>query len=202
MELAEVLAVDFKAGLIPKFREDWRLEDPMEAVLSTCSTLLCLVSHKDSQVIQFSRFSVKEFLSSTRFAEKSNTMSRRYHISTTPAHTLVTQACLGALLHLDSNVTEDEVKKFPLAVYAAEHWFEHARFEGVSENAEEAMKELFDASKPHLAVWVWIHDPLTPLKPNFVHMPLATPLHYAAMCDSLWSSFWFPRAHMMWIPVP
>jgi hypothetical protein len=35
-ELAELLAFDFKVGQIPKYREDWRLEDPVEAVLSTC----------------------------------------------------------------------------------------------------------------------------------------------------------------------
>ena len=43
-ELAEVLAFDFKAGQIPTFHEDWRLEDPVEAVLSTCSTLLSLAN--------------------------------------------------------------------------------------------------------------------------------------------------------------
>ena len=32
------------------------------------------------------------------------------------------------------------------------HWFEHARFEGVYQNAFEGMNELFDLKKPHLAV--------------------------------------------------
>jgi hypothetical protein len=41
-ELADLLAFDFEAGSIPKFYEDWRLEDPADAVLSTCSTLLPL----------------------------------------------------------------------------------------------------------------------------------------------------------------
>jgi len=43
-ELAEVLAFDFEAGPIPKFHEDWRVEDPLEAVLSTCPTLLSLIT--------------------------------------------------------------------------------------------------------------------------------------------------------------
>ena len=133
-ELAEFLAFDFGAGQIPKFREDWRLEDPEEAVLSTCSTLLSVVTLEDAQVIQFSHFSVKEFLTSSRFAEKYDTISQRYHISMTPAHTLVAQACLGVLLHLDANITGDILQKFPLASYAAEHWFEHARFGGVSQD--------------------------------------------------------------------
>jgi hypothetical protein len=133
-ELAEFLAFDFNAGPVPKYREDWRLEDPVEAVLLTCSTLLSLVNVDGSQVIQFSHFSVKEFLTSSRFAEKGDTLSRHYHISMTPAHILVAQVCLGILLYLNGNITRDDLDKFPLAQYAVEHWFEHARFEDVSQN--------------------------------------------------------------------
>jgi cytohesin len=185
-ELAEFLAFDFNVGTIPKLREIWRLEDPVEAVLSTCSTLLSLVNVGESQVIQFSHFSVKEFLTSFRFAEKNDAISRRYHISMTPAHTLVAQACLGMLLHLDESITNDGLKKFPLAEYAAEHWVEHAHFEGVSENAETGMKQLFEPTKPHLAVWVWIHEPGWGWRDyRSTERPLAldrTPLHYAASC--------------------
>ncbi len=70
---------------------------------------------------------------STRFADKHDVISQRYHVSMTPARTLVTQACLGILLHLDENVTRDSLAKFPLAEYAAQHWVEHARIEGVWE---------------------------------------------------------------------
>jgi hypothetical protein len=115
-ELAEILAFDFKTGPIPIYREDWQLEDPVEAVLSTCSTLLALVNVDDSPVIQFSHFSVKEFLTSSRFAEKGDIISCRYHISPVPAHTLVAQACLGILLHLDKNVTRESLRQFPLTI--------------------------------------------------------------------------------------
>jgi len=186
-ELAEFLTFDFNAGQIPKYRKDWRLEDPVDAVLSTCSTLLSLVSAGDSQVIQFSHFSVKEFLTSARFAEKHNVISSRYHVSMTPAHALVAKACLGILLHLDKDITRDTLPKFPLAEYAAEHWFEHARFEGVSENAEEGMSQMFDRRKPHLVVWLWIYDPTIPSwsrkeSTNSRWPPLGTPLHYAGFC--------------------
>jgi len=153
-ELAELLAFDFKAGQIPKFREDWRLEDPIEVVLSTCSTLLSLVHIDDSPVIQFSHSLVKEFLTSSRFAEKRDTISHHYHISIIPANTLVAQVCLDILLHLDESITQDSLSKFLLAEYAAMHWFEHAHSEGVSQHAKEGMGQLFDPSKPHLAVWV------------------------------------------------
>src|SRR6266567_5015767 len=142
-ELADLLAFDFKAGSIPKFYEDCRLENPADAVLSTCSTLLAIVNDRGSPVIQFSHFSVKEFLTSTRLAEATDNISRRYHVSMTPAHTLVAQACLGILLHLDKDVTRDSLEDFPLAEYSAEHWADHARFEDVSRNVEDGMKQLF-----------------------------------------------------------
>ncbi len=61
--------IDSEAGSIPEFYEDCRLEDPVDAVLSTCSTLLAIVDDQGSLVIQFSHFSVKKFLTSTRLAE-------------------------------------------------------------------------------------------------------------------------------------
>ena len=184
-ELAEMLAYDFKAGQIPKFHEGWRIEDPVDAVLSTCSSLLAIVDggYPFGKVIQFSHFSVKEFLISTRLAEATDNIPRRYHISMTPAHTLVAQACLGILLHLDKDVvTRDSLKKWPLAEYAAEHWAGHALFEGVSQNVEDGVKQLFDPRKPHLAVSVWIRNPWTRNRRAERPLPpLGTHLHYAAI---------------------
>ena len=99
-ELADLLAFDFEAGSIPIFHKDWRLEDPAGAILSTCSTLLAIVDNRGSPVIQFSHFSVKEFLTSTRLAKATDVISRRYHVSMTPAHTLVAQACLGTFCYI------------------------------------------------------------------------------------------------------
>ena len=182
-ELADILAFDFSAGPIPKFRRDSRLTDPVEAVLSTCPTLVCLVNIESAQVVQFVHFSVKEFLTSTRFSKKRDTISRRYHIPMTAAHTVITRACLGMLLDLDESVTRESLTEFPLAEYAAEHWFEHARVNTVSKRASEGIKQLFDETKPHFAIWLWICDPYArgeqPEKPP---RPYGTPLHYAALC--------------------
>ena len=186
-ELAEFLAFDFHAGQIPTFHEDWCLGDPVEAVLSTCSTLLSLVNVGNSQVIQFSHFSVKKFLTSTRLSEKPDTISGRYHVTMIPAHTLVAQACLGILLHLDKNITKATLPRYPLAEYAAEHWFEHARYEAVSQHLEKGLEQLFDRKKPHLAAWLWICDPTVPpwerdMLVEAPRTPHGTPLHYAAFC--------------------
>jgi len=111
-ELAQFLGFDFTTGSIPKFQQDWLLEDPIYAVLSTTSSLLAIVDIGDSQVIQFSHFSVKEFLTSSRLAEASDIVVQRYHISLPGAHTLAAQACLGILLHLDKKMTAVDRRKF------------------------------------------------------------------------------------------
>jgi len=138
-----------------------------------------------SPIIQFTHFSVKEYLMSKRLAESKDTISR-FHVSMGPAHTIVAQACLGVLLHIDETITEDDLEKFPLAEYAAMHWVGHARFSDVSRNIEDGMKCLFDPDNRHLAVWVWIYDPESPaLRHERSQRPSearATPLHYAAFC--------------------
>jgi len=184
-ELAEVLAVDFDAALqggIPKLKPNWRWADRHQAVLSTCSSLIAIVDDGDSQVVQFSHFSVKEFLISDRLARSSGDVSR-YHILLEPAHTILVQACLGVLFHLDDDVNEDNAKDVPLAMYAATRWLDHARFENVSSRIQVAMEHLFDADKPHLETWLQVHDIddkawFTP-DPSILR---AQPLYYAAMC--------------------
>ena len=117
-ELAEVLAFDFTTEGIPKLNPSWRWEDQEEAVMSACSSLVIVVKDGDSRIVQFSHFSVKEYLTSERLAESSQDVSR-YHILLEPAHTVLAQACLGVLLRLDDRVDRDSIKNFPLARYAA-----------------------------------------------------------------------------------
>ena len=185
-ELAEFLAFDFEAGSTPTLLADWRPEDPTHTVLSICSSLLSVVNPDGgSPVIQFAHFSVKEYLTSARLIKAKDTISR-FYVSMTAAHTIVAQACLGVLLHLDESITKDSLEEFPLAEYAAEHWVGHARFENVSSNVQDGVQRLFDPHKSHLSVWVWVYDPaerLRPLeRPKSPAQTNATPLHYAASC--------------------
>ncbi|KAI0300207.1 hypothetical protein BC826DRAFT_931747, partial [Russula brevipes] len=144
-ELAEVLAVDFSTaqrGGIPRSNPDWRWTDQHQAVLSTCSSLIAIVNDGGSQVVQFSHFSVKEFLTSDRLASSSMDVSR-YHILLSPANTILAQACLCVLLRLDEDVTEDNASNVPLAEYAAQHWVDHAQFEDVSSRIQKVMEYFF-----------------------------------------------------------
>jgi hypothetical protein len=155
-ELAEVLAFDFSAEGVPKLNPGWRWEDQEEAVMSACSSLVVIVKGGDSRIVQFSHFSVKEFLTSDRLGRSSNEEISCYHVPLEPAHTILAQACVGVLLKLDDNVDHDKIKLFPLAKYAAEYWATHARFEGVSSSIRDGIECLFDADKPHFVAWVWI----------------------------------------------
>jgi len=186
-ELAEVLAVDFDAanrGGIPKLNPHWRWADQHHAVLSTCSSLIAIVDNGDSQVVQFSHFSVKEFLTSDRLARSNGDLSR-YHILLQPAHTILVQACLSTLLRLDDGVNWDNSDDIPLARYAALYWVDHAQVEGIPPCIRAAMEDLFDMGKSHFAAWLRVHniDDEHWIQFSFRSpLPDAQPLYYAALC--------------------
>ncbi|KAH9029584.1 ankyrin repeat-containing domain protein [Lactarius pseudohatsudake] len=182
-ELAELLAFDFQgssSGGIPKLKDDWRWDDQEEAVLSTCSSLITIVPSSGSQVVQFSHFSVKEYLTSPRLAQSNGDISR-FHIDLEAAHTILAQACLGTLLRLDEHA---DAKGFPLVEYAARYWVDHARFEKVSLRVQDGMDDLFDSSKPHFAAWLRVRnmDEGWRLFSHDVPRGVGSPLYYAAFC--------------------
>ena len=188
-ELAEVLAVDFDdAEGIPKLKPSWRWEDQEQALLTSCSSLITIVRTGDSRVVQFSHFSVKEFLTSPRLPASSQDVSH-YHVVLGPAHTILAQACLSILLRQDDFVEDGGVEKgSPLAGYAAEHWVRHAQFEDVASRIK-GMEYIFNADKPYFAAWRSLHDIDTD-PPDSVFYQFTsfsksgedTPLYYAALC--------------------
>jgi hypothetical protein len=182
-ELAEVLAFDFNVEGIPKLNVGWRWEDQEEAVMSACSSLVMIVEDGGSRVVQFSHFSVKEFLTANRLVEPIKDVSC-YHIRLEAAHTILAQACLGALLRLDDSIDRDKIEDFPLARYAAQYWATHARVENVSSRIKNGMECLFDADGPQFATWLWIYNEehwngrtMSTMRPE---KPDAVPLYYAA----------------------
>src|SRR6266702_7267675 len=183
-ELAELLAFDFDVakGGMPQLNSDWRWEDHEEAVLSTCSSLITVVpdyEDYESPVVQFSHFSVKEFLMSDRLASSTGDISH-YHISLEDAHTVLAQASLGVLLR-DPDV-KHAADSAPLARYAAEHWVTHAQVENVASRDRDGMEYLFDPDKLYFEAWVTLHN----VDPYFRNLPDsepgARPLYYAALC--------------------
>jgi ankyrin repeat protein len=162
---------------------NWRWEDEEQGLLIACSSLIAVVEAGDSRVVQFSHFSVKEYLTSTRLAASD------YHIDLAPANTTLAEACVGVLLHL-RNVWPPEYH--PLARYAARHWTTHTQIGGVSSRLQKAMEYLFGPENPPFREWCRLYDIDT--KPpglarlgHFFHRiteyPRATaPLYYASLC--------------------
>jgi ankyrin repeat protein len=204
-ELAEVFAFDFdNAEGIPRLNPGWRWEDQEQALLFACSSLIVIVEGDDvkasdsdsdasveagdSRFVQFSHFSVKEFLTSSRLATTSGEVSN-YHIDLEPAHTILAQACVGVLLQIQDNVEGHTPEDHPLARYAAGHWITHAQFGEVSSRLQKGMEYLFDPGKPHFRVWLTIYDIDIPTHVDATfhsfaphHKSAATPLYYAALC--------------------
>jgi hypothetical protein len=184
-ELAEVLAVDFsdEEGMA-KLNPNWRWEEQEQALLTSCSSLIAIVESDGSRVVQFSHFSVKEYLTSIRLATSS------FHIQLEPAHIVLAQACMSVLLRSDDRVEESGVRNSsPLAKYAAEHWATHVHDGEVPSCLRKAMEYLFNLDKPYFAAWLQLHDMDTPApdESTFYHFTSSTksgptPLYYAALC--------------------
>jgi hypothetical protein len=194
-ELAEVLAVDFDdAGGVPRLNASWRWEDQEQALLSSCSSLISIVdddNHRDHDLwaVQFSHFSVKEFLTSPRLAAPNRDVSY-YHIDLEPAHTIMAQACLAILLRSDDRFERtSDGNTSPFSGYAAKYWITHGQFKDVSSKLRQAMEYLFDQDRPYFAAWLELHDMDRHPKPNStfyrftrISKSPAGPLYYAALC--------------------
>ncbi|KAH9985038.1 hypothetical protein BJV74DRAFT_988733 [Russula compacta] len=188
-ELAEIFAIEFDADASPNLMEGWRPQHAEEAVLSACSTLIAVVEDNISKIVQFSHFSVKEFLISDRLRTSSVGNIRYYHILLDAAHTILARACVAVLLQLDEKVDKNRLRSFPLVFYAAQNWVDHARFEDVASRILDPIECLLDPSKPYLAAWTWIYDvdrgrsrgSIDDL-PEHPPRPEVTALYYAVLC--------------------
>jgi hypothetical protein len=187
-ELGEVLAVELEeVGGIPRLNTDWRWEDQEQAVLSACSSLISVVDFSGHHIVQFSHFSVKEYLTSDRLATSSRDVSQ-YHIHLEPAHATLAQACLAILFDLDEQVDGFSIGQIPLAEYSAEYWINHAQFGNVPIRIQDGIEHLFDPEKRHLRLWIRVHDvdkdywPMISRVPPLLVDPPAAALYYAALC--------------------
>ena len=173
-ELAELFAIRPNKETIPTFDASLRPENPEVFVLSACSTLVAVVNDNGQKVVQFSHFSVREYLTSDRIV--TSKYVSRFHIPLQPAHALLATACLCILLQ---RVDMENIRNSPLALYAAQYWVDHAQSASgdVSSNndIQQGMERLFK-SKSHFAAWLRLYNI------DNSSEPYAGPLYYAALC--------------------
>ena len=182
-ELMEILTFDLDAteGEVSTLdAHTMRLEDKEQELLSACPSLISIVGSCDSRVVQFSHFSVKEFLTSDRLAASNEDISR-YHILLDAAHMTLARESLVSLLRLDDRVVGWNAESIPLAKYAAKYWVSHAQVESVSSRVMGTMKTLFDSDKPHFTIWIQIYNIDVPTN-RFPPWNDGDPLYYSAFC--------------------
>ena len=204
-ELAEIFAIEFGPNEVTNLVEGWRPENPEEAVLSACSSLITIIDDEGSKIVQFSHFSVKEYLTSDRLQTSDIGHLCDYYIPLDPAHVLLARACVAVLLQLDEKVDRERVETFPLAKYASEHWLDHAKFENVQSEIQDALKDLFNPKRPHLRACIWVHN----VELKYTYDPegssysaakqppplKATPLYYAVFCGFSELAKWLVTTH-------
>jgi hypothetical protein len=185
-ELAQIFTIKFDTDAGYNMVENWRPENPEEQVLSACSTLVSVIDDENSKYVQFSHFSVKEFLISDRFRTSDIGNDFHYYVSLNDAHATLARACLTVLLQLGETIDKTHLVTFPLAFYAAQHWVNHAKFGDVALRIQDAMEQLFEPKEPYFRAWIWIRDVEGRGKPVINRLtecpsqPEETPLYYAA----------------------
>jgi len=184
-ELAEIFAIEFGPNNVPKLVPSWRPVNSEEAILSTCSTFITITGDEGSKFVQFSHFSVKEYLTSDRLQTSTIGNIGQYYITLEPAHAILAQACVSLLLQLDENEDEGRFRALPLASYATTNWLRHAQFGDVSSRIQGSLAYLFDPRRPHFTsriLWRDVKDSF-PVRPTCFDEPdSVTPLFFVAVC--------------------
>jgi ankyrin repeat protein len=178
-ELAEIftIEVDTNSIRIPEINVRWRPKDAEDAVLSACCSLVAVVQLREERNVQFSHFSVRQFLTSDRISNLKDVSY--FHVLLEPAHTFLARACLSLLLEPNETGTTHDS---PLHSYAAKHWVDHAQFGNVSSIIQEGMERLFDRDEPHFTAWITAYNLDLPREPSQLHVAIPSPLYYAALC--------------------
>ncbi len=163
-EIAEVVAINVEED--PRFDPDKRLLDPRD-ILRICFSLISLedqkLSHWDNEdntvIVRLAHFSVKEYLFSERILQGK---AKRYRIEDISANQLISYDCIAYLLQLDNLIllNNQVLTRFPLAIYAAQYWTQHARVvERYSGFDPYLATELFLSKGFGLLNWIRLSDP-------------------------------------------
>ena len=192
-EIVEVLAVDVEEN--PRFDTERRFPEPRD-ILTICSSLVTVSaettegfhSKTAKMEVRLAHFSVKEYLVSERIRRrKPNGIAKRYSIREIPCHTSIAEICVAYLLQFDTanSLTRQTTEEFPLALYAAEYWTEHARVAREDAKAmHQLIMELCLSKRKTYVNWVRLCDPDYPQRvPNITRSweTVASPLYYASL---------------------
>lgn len=164
-ELSEMVAIKPEVSI---FLEIDRLFDPTD-LLSVCSSLVTI---SGASWVQFSHYSVREFLTLERICKGP---ARYFAIQEAEAHLAIAQRCLTYLLSFDQSVIPGNpqsrlssslsssggalVMEYPLLKYAAIEWHSHARILPLEHQAriKPMVLQLLDPEKAAFRHWLYIY---------------------------------------------
>jgi hypothetical protein len=142
-EVVDVIAVEINDD--PRFDLDRRLPDPRD-ILTICSSLVATTVETIKQpsgtiagdYVRLAHFSVKEYLVSKRIQDGP---AAQFSIQEIPASASIAAICVAYLLQFDKpdSLTDQTVKKFPLARYAARFWTQHAQIAGENQDTMQSL---------------------------------------------------------------
>ena len=153
-EIAEVLTVDMESDPLVDFER--RLEDPQD-LLELCSGLLSINSKdwEGKETLQFSHFSVREFLESPRL---DNGPARKFAVDEMRANTLIAESCIAYNMNLESlqvNMPRSIIReKYPLSQYALRKWHKHAQKARENGRIIPLIERFFRSQNSELPFWI------------------------------------------------
>jgi len=191
-EIAEVITVNTEHN--PRFDPDPR------DILTICSSLVTTtvgdsydeIENSDDEMtgeqVRLAHFSVKEYLVSERIQVGS---ASRYSLRKIHANVSIAETCLAYLLQFDhpNSLILQSFEEFPLAIYAAKYWTQHAQYAGADMNAVHLLSmELFLQKKDAYLNWIRLFDPDRPWREPDISMSVEnnwesvpSPLYYASL---------------------
>ena len=138
--------------------------------------------------IRLAHFSVEEYLVSNRIRQGP---AFAYSLKEVVSNESIAEDCLVYLLHLikpDIWRSTSTVVEYPLARYAAEHWFDHIQFMEDSERTVITLvQELFLTREDIFANWIQLWEPDRPSWSTSTRLRMRTgpPLYYASLLGFL-----------------
>lgn len=160
-ELIDAHAVDISEP--PRLDRDGRSYE-QDDLVHVCLGLIEIVATEDDDgqnisTARIAHFSVEEYLQSDRILQQK---AKRFAIQSAPANTEMAHICLVYLREPTLSgelLDESKLTEFPLALFAATHWFHH--YANSSERMSEIeylVVELFKDKSKFFAAWVRLHN--------------------------------------------
>lgn len=207
-DVAEAVIVDHHSC---SFDPEDRLPDPFDIVDVLSTLVICSSTQiamgteraghdrypgaERATEIRLAHYSVQEYLLSDRIRKGK---ASAFHISVYEAHKSVAEMCLIYLLQFDrpDSISRSMILDTPLALYAAQYWFQHARiaFENPDHkrdsesNLTRLCVDLLSPEKSSSFInWLTLCDPCDRKRIDFGRTleNMAEPLHYACYAGLL-----------------